>query len=196
MDRLALLMFSVTWFFAALPVSGFLQAEEVPQRNHSANSQVIDHLFAQLGAAHTPLEAKKIADRIERRWNYSGSDTVDLLSRRSAIAASQSDYALAIELLDRAIVLKPAWAEAYHQRAAVFVALDDDRRAVADLAQALRLEPRHYDAMIMLAALLQKQDQKKSAYALYQHVLTLYPMHETVQHLAEQLRKIVQGQDL
>ena len=155
-----------------------------------------DRLFERLHAAQTVAEAKQIAERIERRWHRSGSDTVDLLSKRAALAMASGDQALAVELLDRMIGLKPDWAEAYYQRAVVFVLLDDHRQAANDLGQALRLEPRHYKAMLALAGLMQKQGRKKPAYALYEHVLSLYPLHEIAQQLADHLRADVRGQDL
>jgi tetratricopeptide (TPR) repeat protein len=195
-QRLVFFIVSAAWLWVGLPSLEGLQAQESRPVRSPVSPTVMDRLFMQLGAAETPLAAKKIADQIERRWNVSGSDTADLLARRADIAARQSDDDLAIELLDRALVLQPDWAEGFYQRAALFAALNDDSRAVADLAQALKWEPRHYEAMILLAELLQKQDQKKSAYDLYQRVLTLYPMHESVQRVVERLRNTVRGQDL
>ena len=162
-----------------------------------AKSQAIkDRLFERLIAAQTPAEARVIAEKIQRQWQYSGSDTVDLLSRRAAIALTQNDAALAIELLDRMIALKPDWSEAYFQRALVFMLLEDQSRAVADIGRVLQKEPRHYIAMLTLAALLQKQEQKKPAYDLYQQVLRFYPLNETAQTQIERLRTDVRGRDL
>jgi tetratricopeptide (TPR) repeat protein len=157
---------------------------------------VLDRLFQQLRAAASPQQAKQIAERIERRWLRSGSDTVDLLSKRAALAFEAGDQALAVELLDRMITLKPDWAEGYYQRAAVLVMMDDERRAASDFGETLRLEPRHYKAMLALGAIMQKQERKKAAFALYDHVLTLYPFNETAQHLADHLRADVKGRDL
>ncbi len=157
---------------------------------------VKDRLFARLKAAQTPAEARLIADKIQRQWQYSGSDTVDLLSRRAAMALTQNDAALSMELLDRMIALKPDWSEAYFQRALVFLLLDDQSRAVADIGRVLQKEPRHYIAMLTLAALLQKQEQKKPAYDLYQEVLRFYPLNETAQTQSERLKTDVRGRDL
>ena len=170
------------------------QPQAKPQAQESV--PVLDRLFQQLRAAASPQQAKQIAERIERRWMRSGSDTVDLLSKRAAMAFEAGDQALAVELLDRMITLKPDWAEAYYQRAAVLVMLDDERRAAADFGETLRLEPRHYKAMLALGAIMQKQERKKAAFALYDHVLTLYPFNETAQHLADHLRADVKGRDL
>ena len=170
------------------------QPQATPQAQESV--PVLDRLFQQLRAAASPQQAKQIAERIERRWLRSGSDTVDLLSKRAAMAYEAGDQALAVELLDRMIALKPDWAEAYYQRAVVLVMLDDERRAASDFGETLRLEPRHYKAMLALGAIMQKQERKKAAFALYDHVLTLYPFNETAQHLADHLRADVKGRDL
>ena len=170
------------------------QSQATPQAQESV--PVLDRLFQQLRAAASPQQAKQIAERIERRWLRSGSDTVDLLSKRAAMAYEAGDQALAVELLDRMIALKPDWAEAYYQRAVVLVMLDDERRAASDFGETLRLEPRHYKAMLALGAIMQKQERKKAAFALYDHVLTLYPFNETAQHLADHLRADVKGRDL
>lgn len=177
---------------AAQPVSDKPGAQAAQAKSHGSQ----DRLFARLAKARTLSEAQSIAETIQRQWHYSGSDTVDLLSRRAAMAVSQNDGALAIELLDRMIALKPDWSEAYFQRALVFMLLDDQSRAVADIGRVLQREPRHYIAMLTLAALLQKQEQKKPAYDLYQEVLRFYPLNETAQTQIERLRTDVRGRDL
>jgi tetratricopeptide (TPR) repeat protein len=184
--------------FLCLPVAA--QAPNVPapegKGQNASHFSMMDRLFERLASAPNAGEAKIIAERIERRWVRSGSDTADLLSKRAAAAVAGGDLALAAELVDRMIGLKPDWAEAYFQRAVVFVLLDDQRQAANDLGQTLRLEPRHYKAMLALAAIMQKQGRKKPAFELYQHVLGLYPFNETARQLADGLRADVQGQDL
>ena len=196
----------LAFFLFLLGVTGPLaltaaKAQEVRQENgplaaKPKNSAVKDRLFEQLAGAQTAAEAKLIAEKIERHWHHSGSDTVDLLSRRAAFALTQNDYALAVELLDRMIGLKPDWSEAYFQRALVFILMEDQSRAVADIGRVLQLEPRQYVAMLTLAALLQKQDQKKKAFDLYNLVLRFYPLNETAQNATAHLRAEVQGRDL
>ena len=177
------------------------EAQEALQNNGQSGTKpksqtARERLFERLAGAQTPAEAKLIAEKIERHWQHSGSDTVDLLSRRAATAVTQNDFALAIELLDRMIALKPDWAEAYFQRALVFMLMDDQSRAVADIGRVLQWEPRHYVAMLTLAALLQKQDQKKAAYDVYQLVLRFYPLNEPAQNQTERLRAEVRGREL
>ena len=192
------------FFLSVLPgllVQPALKAQEAVQREDQSpekrRSQTVkERLFDRLAKAQTAAEAKATAEKIERQWQHSGSDTVDLLSRRAAMAVTQTDFSLAVELLDRMIALKPDWSEAYFQRALVFMLMDDQSRAVADIGRVLQREPRHYVAMLTLAALLQKQEQKKSAYELYQHVLRFYPLNETALNQTERLRTEVRGRDL
>ena len=192
------------FFLSVLPgllVQPALKAQEAVQREDQSpekrRSQTVkERLFDRLAKAQTAAEAKATAEKIERQWQHSGSDTVDLLSRRAAMAVTQTDFSLAVELLDRMIALKHDWSEAYFQRALVFMLMDDQSRAVADIGRVLQREPRHYVAMLTLAALLQKQEQKKSAYELYQHVLRFYPLNETALNQTERLRTEVRGRDL
>ena len=156
----------------------------------------IEDLFERLAAAKDESEGKGIATLIERRWSRSGSDTADLLMSRAAEAAGQKDYALAIELLDRVLVLEPKWAEAWHRRANVFYLLDDPISAIADLRQALALEPRHFGAWTGLGHIFMASEDKRAALHAYERALNLHPQQPRIQKMVERLKPEVEGQDL
>ena len=156
----------------------------------------LDKLFDNLAKAEAPMQAQLIAEAIAKRFNRSGSDTVDLLALRANDAMLAEDPALAIELLDRAIMLRPQWAEGWNDRAMVFMSLEDHTRAMADLVEVLRLEPRHYQAMIALGAIMQNRGQLKAAYHLYQRAHAIYPLHAKCNEALEHLRPQVEGRDL
>jgi tetratricopeptide (TPR) repeat protein len=166
------------------------QRLKVPQRS------TLDELYERLAKAKDENEGKGIAALIERRLSRSGSDTADLLITRAGEAAERKDYPLAIELLDRVLVLEPKWAEAWYRRANVFFLLDDPISSMADIRKVLELEPRHFGAWAGLGHIFMASDDKSHALAAYRRALTIYPQLSVVQTLVERLTPQVDGQDL
>ena len=156
----------------------------------------LDDLFARLAAAKDEVEAKGIAALIERRWQRSGSDTADLLSQRALEAVQAKEPALAVELLDRVIALKPDWAEAWHRRATAFFLMDDPAAAMADLRQVLAREPRHFDAWAGLGHIYQASGDKRRALESYRKALALHPQQETLKGLVDRLAPEIDGRDI
>lgn len=156
----------------------------------------LDDLFARLAAAKDDEEAKGIAALIERRWARSGSDTADLLSQRALEAVRAKEPALAVELLDRVIALRPDWAEAWHRRANAFHLMDDPAAAMADLRQVLAREPRHYDAWAGLGHIYQSSGDKRRALESYRKALGLHPRQEALQKVVDRLAPEIDGRDI
>ena len=163
---------------------------KAPQRS------TLDELYERLAKAKDETEGKGIAALIERRSGRSGSDTADLLINRAGEAAERKDYPLAIELLDRVLVLEPRWAEAWYRRATVFYLLDDPVSAMADIRKVLELEPRHFGAWAGLGHIYMASDNKGNALAAYRQALKIYPQLTVVQTLVERLAPQVDGLDL
>jgi Tfp pilus assembly protein PilF len=103
---------------------------------------------------------------------------------------------LAIELLDRLVVLYPDWAEAWNQRATVFFLMDDHQRAMWDIAETLRREPRHYGAIAGMGLIFMQRGDKKHAYDAFERVLDIYPRLDTAKKAVEHLRIDVEGTKL
>jgi tetratricopeptide (TPR) repeat protein len=156
----------------------------------------LNDLYERLAAAKDEAEGKGIATLIERRWSRSGSDTADLLMSRAADAVRAKDYALAIEILDRLLVLEPNWAEAWHRRANVFYMMDDPVGAMADLRRALAIEPRHFEAWAGLGHIFMASEDKRGALEAYRRALKIHPQMENVRTRVERLRPQIDGQDL
>ncbi|WP_046863119.1 tetratricopeptide repeat protein [Microvirga massiliensis] len=197
-------LFASSFLAAALMSSGALaQAVPAPETagpkaeapDNPARSSLED-LFDRLGKATDETEAQGIARLIERRWGRSGSDTADLLMSRATEAMHRKDYPLAVELLDRVLVLQPGWAEAWYRRANVFYMLDDPVSAIADIREAVHLEPRHFGAWTGLGHILMSSDDKTRALEAYRRALTIYPQLSTVQDLVKRLAPEVDGLDL
>jgi tetratricopeptide (TPR) repeat protein len=153
-------------------------------------------LFDRLAKAQSETEAQGVAALIERRFSRSGSDTADLLLSRATEAFKKKDYPLAIELLDRVLVLQPAWAEAWYRRATLFYQLDDPVGAMADLHRALKLEPRHFSAWTGLGHILMASEDKPGALEAFRRALKINPQTEALQTIVTRLDHEVGGQDL
>ena len=175
-----------------VPVYAAAKIERVEQ----GGNPELDVLFETLKAAKTRPEAARIAGEIQRIWSQSGSDTADLLMERADEAISNEEFPLAIEILDRLVVLQPDWAEAWNRRATVFFLTDDYRRSVADIGEVLRLEPRHYGAISGLGLIYRSLGDDKRAFKAFEQALEIYPQNESVRESLEELRPSAEGLDL
>ncbi|WP_264049009.1 tetratricopeptide repeat protein [Methylobacterium flocculans] len=156
----------------------------------------LDELYARLKAAGDDAEAKGVAKLIEQRLGRSGSATADLLTERARQAMSGQDLPLAIELMDRATTLEPAWSEGWNRRATVFWMLADPAAAIADLQRTLALEPRHYEAWAALGRIYQSMDDKRRALVAFRRAAALYPRMDRLQTAIDRLAPDVDGRDL
>ena len=168
---------------------------EAPAAKPSERS--LDFYFAALAAARDEASAARARGRIEAHWNRSGSDTADLLAARAATAVHAGDRALALDLVDAAIVVAPRWPTARLHRAMIRLADHDLDRAVADLMTTLAMEPRHLVAMSTLAAILETTDRRAEALKWLRALARLDPRNPAV--ATERLEKLtveVEGREL
>jgi len=203
--RLLVLLFMAT-ALAAAPAGGVVaqppdeqQAPgtgEQPASPEARRAAQLDRLFERLGNSRDAAEAAGIARLIERQWLRSGSDTADLLMSRALAAVRMGNPPLAIELLDRVVVLEAGWAEAWARRAALFGMLGDRERAIFDLQQAIAREPRHYEAWTALGRLFEAEEEKALALRAYRQALAIHPHLETVKAAVERLAPEVDGRDI
>jgi tetratricopeptide (TPR) repeat protein len=153
-------------------------------------------LLDDLKESKDSASAKVLMLRIERIWLRSGSDTADLMMSRVRTALQKKDAALAVELTDRILAIKPDWAEAWNKRATAFFLLGDTARAVSDLAETLKREPRHYQALAGLGAIFNQNGDKKNALAAFRKALEINPYFEDILKSVERLAPDVDGQSL
>ncbi|HEY8564108.1 MAG TPA: tetratricopeptide repeat protein [Beijerinckiaceae bacterium] len=156
----------------------------------------LDDLFRRLAETKDATEANGIATLIERRWSRSGSDTADLLLSRAGEALQAKDYPLGIELLDRVLVLKPDWAEAWNRRATAFYLLDDPVSAMADVRQVVTREPRHFAAWAGLGHMYLAAGDKARAVLAYRKALAIHPHLPRVKEAVDRLAPEIDGRDL
>ncbi|MCJ2128714.1 hypothetical protein MKK51_07630 [Methylobacterium sp. E-045] len=175
------------------PASQGRESGDAPKK---AQAPSLDDLYARLKASEDDAEAKGISRLIEQRLGRSGSATADLLTERARQAMSGRDYALAVELMDRATHLEPQWAEGWNRRATVFWLLTDQTNAVADLQRTLVLEPRHYEAWAALGRIYLSMDDKRRALDAFRRASAIYPRMEKLQSAIDRLAPEIDGRDL
>lgn len=156
----------------------------------------VSKLLDELANSKDAKTSDALSRRIQRLWLRSGSDTADLLMSRAAQAIARKEAALAVEITDRIIALRPEWAEAWNKRATAFFLLGDSESAVADIAETLRREPRHYQALAGLGAIFRQAGDEKRALAAFRGALAIHPQYEEIRKLADRLAPDVDGRDL
>ncbi len=161
-----------------------------------AGAAPTDEMFARLKAAATEQEAADVAEDIWATWLESGSATADLLMSRANEAIEAGDLALARELLDRAIAVRPRFAEAWHRRAGLFVREENFPEALRDLSEALTLEPRHFGAWVGMALIMENLGRDKAALESYREALAIYPLMPEARNGEARLKKKTEGTDL
>ncbi|AQS42326.1 MAG: TPR repeat protein [Candidatus Tokpelaia hoelldobleri] len=141
----------------------------------------LDRLFATLKRTANQEQAATIARQIQGLWAQSGSETVDFLLQSAETAIEDEDYALALDLLDNIVALKPDFAEGWMRRASLHIQMNDLTLAVIELNQALKYEPRHYNAMAQLGLVMEMTGRRNQALKAYYQALESYPQMLRVQ---------------
>jgi tetratricopeptide (TPR) repeat protein len=155
-----------------------------------------EQMFERLKAAQDEAEAADVAEDIWATWLESGSPTVDVLMERAMLAIGAGEAETAHELLDRIIVIKPDYPEAWHRRAGLFLAEENFPEAFRDLNEALKLEPRHFGAWIGMGVMLETLGGEAEALASYREALKIYPLLPQARSAAARLAKKAEGTEL
>jgi len=115
---------------------------------------------------------------------------------RAGDAIKANDHALAIELLDRVVTLKPDWAEGWNKRATAFFMMDDPVSSIADIRQVLAREPRHFGAWAGLGHIYMAGGDKKRALEAYRKALAIHPYLAKLKDIVERLTPEIDGRDI
>lgn len=152
-----------------------------------------DEMFDRLLEAPSDEEAESVALDIWAAWMESGSPTVDILMERAVMAQNHGDTDHARALYDRAIAIKPDYAEAWHRRATLFLAEERYDEALRDLNEALRHEPRHFGAWLGLGIMLERLGSTGEALEAYREALAIHPRLERARRAAARLSQTEDG---
>ncbi len=162
----------------------------------AAQAAPTDEMFEKLKAATAESEAADVAADIWATWLESGSPTVDLLMERAMMAVGAGEMVTARELLDRVILIKPDYPEAWHRRAGLFLQDENYPEAFRDLNEALELEPRHFGAWLGMGVMLEALGGTREALESYREALAIYPLMPQARFAADRLAKQAEGQEL
>ena len=177
-------------FFAimALPLpAGAQPIPREPSVRERMASLSLDELFTRLGSTDAPAAAKAYEAEIQKRFHQSGSDTADLLLSWAIEAMNGDDNALALDVLDQLVLLKPDFAEAWNKRATVYFAMKDFGGSLSDIRRTLALEPRHFGALSGLAIILEDLGHEDEALSAYRRALELNPQMDSVREALQKL---------
>lgn len=189
--------------FAALVLAPAVRAEPAgppppPLSGRAIAELSLDDLFAKLADASIAKSSagERIEQEILRRFNRSGSPTVDLLMSWAKDAMDKNDYPKALDVLDQALMLKPDYAEAWNRRASVYFSMDDYGRSLSDIRATLDLEPRHFGALAGFGMILQAMDRNDEAIRVYKRALEIDPRLDKVRESLKELEKSTEGSSI
>jgi tetratricopeptide (TPR) repeat protein len=170
--------------------------DKLPKPPKGDRARNIDFLFEALKAAPDEDIAKQVESRIWAIWLASGSDTTDLLMNRVKAAIEAKDTALAVQLLDSIIEIKPDYIEAWNRRATLFFSMKDYGRAMTDIREVLNREPRHFGALAGLGMILEELGDDKQALEAFRKALAVNPHMKKIPDMVKTLTEKVEGRDI
>lgn len=192
------MILSTNFASAALAVPA---AEDSPPQNTEevagdSHRQTLDDLFEKLAASKSKQGADLAVASIWRVWLDSGSDTIDLLTRRAIEAIRVEDFESALQILDEVVVLAPDYAEGWNKRATVHYIMRHYDASIFDVRRALALEPRHFGALTGLGTMLKDTGLSKAALGVYRKLLKINPHLEKARKAVEELTVEVEGREI
>jgi len=155
-----------------------------------------DEMFERLRTAPSESEANDIAQDIWASWMESGSATVDMIMQRGVEAQMAGDNHTARLFYDRAILIKPDYAQAWFRRAGIFLAEENFPEALRDLNETLKLEPRHFGAWAGLGSIFEAMGANDQALEAWREALAIYPYMRDGLQAEKRLARLAEGQGL
>jgi Tfp pilus assembly protein PilF len=153
-------------------------------------------LLDKLKKAATDAEAAELEEQVWDAWMNSGSPTVDILMKRGLEALEGDDPELARDMFDRAILIKPDYAEGWNRRSLLFFNEGKYGEAVQDIEAALQHEPRHFGAWIGLAMIFEQTSRPEAALEAYRKALAIYPLAKAAKQGEKRMILTVEGRPL
>jgi len=177
------------------PPPGTAATPATPDEQATPKAPVtIDALFADLKRERNEKAAKRIAARIQDRWNRSGSASIDLMMQWAQKAMSDQKFDVALDFLDQVVTLAPSYAEGWNRRATVHFMMQSYGKSMADIEHTLQLEPRHFGALAGMAQIMEMRGRKQLALEAWQKVLDIYPMMRSAQDRVSALSEELAGE--
>jgi tetratricopeptide (TPR) repeat protein len=175
------------------PVAGVEAAEA---EDDTKPENISQELLDKLRETTSEAEAASLEEEIWDAWLVSGSATVDTLMKRGLEYQAHEDLEGARDAFDRAIALKPDYAEGWNRRAMLFFNDGKYDEAVKDLESAITYEPRHFGAWIGLAMIFESVGRPDAALKAYEKALEIHPMAVAAEQGKKRLDRAVNGRAL
>lgn len=173
----------------------FLLPKEEPDGT-ADRKELLGELYHRLGKTEDADSAGLVASAIEKLWQRSGSDTVDLLMNRVGVLMEGKDLDIALQLLNSVIEIAPDYSEGWNRRAAVFFVKKDFSKSLENLRHALALDPSHYKAIQGLGLIMQELGDKEAALKAFRRALSVHPHLEDARQSERELTREVEGQGI
>jgi tetratricopeptide (TPR) repeat protein len=158
--------------------------------------QRLDELFEDLKRERNERAADRLASRIWKEWNSSGSSVTDLMMKWSQEAMEKKKFDVALDFLDQVVTLSPRYAEGWNRRATVHFMMHNFAKSMADIDRTLQLEPRHFGALSGMAAIMKETERKELALEAFQRVLDIYPMMRSAQNEVATISEELTGEGI
>lgn len=169
------------------------QSEKDASDPQKALENLSQDLLDKLKTTASEEEAATIEEEIWDAWLVSGSATVDIMMKRGLEYQESQDAQSARDMYDRAIAIKPDYAEAWNRRALIFFNDGKYDEAIADLESTLTYEPRHFGAWIGLGMIFESIDRPDAALKAYRKALEIHPHAAAAQQGERRLSRVVEG---
>lgn len=157
---------------------------------------ISQELLDKLQDTKSEAEAASLEEEIWDAWLVSGSATVDTLMKRGLDYQAHEDLDGARDAFDRAIALKPDYAEVWNRRAMLFFNDGKYDEAIKDLESAITYEPRHFGAWIGLGMIFESVGRPEAALKAYEKALEIHPLAQAAEQGKKRLDRAVNGRAL
>jgi len=174
-------------------LEGAAQSQSGASDPQQALENLSQDLLDKLATIESETEAAVIEEEIWDAWLVSGSPTVDIVMKRGLEYQESEDPESARDMFDRAIAIKPDYAEAWNRRALLFFNDGKYDEAIADLESTLTYEPRHFGAWIGLGMIFESIERPEAALKAYRNALEIHPHALAAKRGEARMSRIVEG---
>lgn len=190
--RKRLIAVSVASVFLGAGAIGGVAAQP---RASAAEPVTLETLYDQLAEPGRD-DWKRVEQEILRRWQQSGSDSMDLLLEQGNAALQGRDLETALGHFSALVDHAPEFAEAWNARATTFFLMGEYSLAIADVEHVLALNPQHFGALQGLAVMFEQMGQTDLALDALRAVHDIHPNQPDVQASIERLERVKGQVDL
>ena len=140
-----------------------------------AQSDDLDHLFAQLREPASNATAISIETQIWNLWMHGGTHAENEALAKATQAMNSGNNTEAERQLNILISQTQSFPEAYNKRATLYFMMGRYEESLSDIVKTLDLEPRHFGALSGRGMIMQRLGRDADAIAAYKEALIMNP---------------------